>query len=335
LSAGKQVTQVTKSSAYVVREIIAKFGILLGLFVLMIVFAALSPSFLTATNLTNILIQTGTNAVIAAGMTFVILTGGIDLSIGSLLALSSVIGARYMADGGSIILGVLIMLAIGVGLGLFNGLFISRAKYPPFIATLASMWLFRGLAYVYTGAQAITRLPRDFRLLAMGSVFGIPNIVVIIAVVYAVAHFVLARTTFGRHVYALGDNEEAARLSGVNVNRVKTLVYVLSGFSAALGGVIYTSRLFSGQPVAGQGYELNAIAAVVIGGTSLSGGMGGVLGTLVGALFIATLTNGLVLLNVSAFWQQVCMGVVVLGAIGLDQYRKRFSSSAGSRRTAS
>ena len=129
--------------------------------------------------------------------------------------------------------------------------------------------------------------------------------------------------------------QQEDRLSGVNVNRVKTLVYVLSGFFAALGGVIYTSRLFSGQPVAGQGYELNAIAAVVIGGTSLSGGMGGVLGTLVGALFIATLTNGLVLLNVSAFWQQVCMGVVVLGAIGLDQYRKRFSSSAGSRRTAS
>lgn len=288
--------------------------------------------FLTRTNLTNILIQAGTNAVIAVGMTFVIITGNTDLSVGSLLALSSVIGARFMADGGPIWMGICLMLLVGVGLGILNGVFIAKCKFPAFITTLASMWLFRGLAYVYTGAQAITGLPRNYRLIAMGNVCGIPNIVLIIIIVYTFAHFVLNKTAFGRHVYATGDNEEAAWLSGVNVGRVKLAVFALSGFFAALGGVVYTSRLFSGQPVAGSGYELNAIAAVVIGGTSLAGGVGGVLGTLVGAVFIATLTNGLVLLNVSAFWQQVFMGVVVLGAVALDRYRKSLASRAAANR---
>jgi ribose transport system permease protein len=311
----------------IIPQLLGRFGVLIGLFVLMGVFTALSPIFLTANNLQNILIQAGTNAIIAAGMTFVILSAEIDLSVGSTLALSSVVGATYIKHGGSIWMGVLVMLGIGTAGGLFNGICVAYFRFPSFITTLSTMWLFRGLAYVYTEGQAVTGLPRNFRQLAMGTTLGISNVILLIAVVYAIAYFLLARTTTGRHVYAVGDNQEAARLSGVNVRQVKVLVFVICGFLAALGGVVYTSRLFSGQPVAGITYELSAIAAAVIGGTSLSGGTGSVPGTLVGAVFIATLMNGLVILNVSAFWQQVLMGVVVLAAVAIDKYRKSLSVS--------
>jgi len=309
------------------RGLLGRFGILIGLFVLMGIFSALDPVFFTSSNLRNILIQSGTNAVIAAGMTFVILSADIDLSVGSVLALSSVVGTTYIADGGSITIGVGIMLGLGVIGGLLNGFCVAYLGFPAFITTLATMWFFRGLAYVYTEGQAVTGLPRDFRLIALGDTFGISNVIIIIALVYAVAYFLLTRTSLGRHIYAVGDNQEAARLSGVNIKSTKVFVFAVSGFLAALGGVVYSSRLFSGQPVAGITYELSAIAAVVIGGTSLAGGMGGVTGTLVGAIFIATLMNGLVILNVSAFWQQVLMGVVVLAAVALDKYRQRIAAA--------
>lgn len=308
------------------QELLGRFGVLLGLIVLMGIFTALSPVFLTTGNLTNILIQAGTNAIIAAGMTFVILSGNIDLSVGSVLAISTVVGTAYIADGGSIGVGVAIALGMGIVGGLINGVCIAFFNFPAFITTLSTMWFFRGLAYVVTNGQAVTSLPREFRTLATGSIAGIPNIVILLIIVYAVAYFVLTRTTLGRKIYAVGDNEEAARLSGVNTKRIKVTVFVISGFLAAVGGVVLASRLNSGQPVAGISYELSAIAAAVIGGTSLSrGGVGGILGTLVGAVFIATLLNGLVILNVSSFWQQVFMGIVVLAAIGIDQYRKRLS----------
>lgn len=308
------------------QELLGKFGVLIGLFILMSVFAALSPTFLTPGNLSNVLIQAGTNAIIAAGMTFVILSAEIDLSVGSTLALSTVIGATIMAAGGPIWLGVLVTLAIGIGVGLFNGFFVAYVGLPSFIVTLSTMWLARGSAYVYTEGQAVTGLPKAFRILATGNVLGIPNIVLLIMLVYVVCHFALSQTTLGRQIYAVGDNREAARLSGVSVRRTKLTVFAVSGFMAALGGVVLTSRLFSGQPVAGITFELSAIAAVVIGGTSLFGGVGGVLGTLVGAVFIATLLNGLVILNVTSFWQQVLMGVVVLAAVALDKYRKQFTT---------
>jgi ribose transport system permease protein len=313
-------------SSNILLELLGRFGILIGLLALMGVFTALSPIFLTSSNLNNILIQAGTNAIIAAGMTFVILSGEIDLSVGSTLALSSVVGATYIKDGGPIWVGVLIMLGIGAFGGLLNGIGVAYFGFPSFITTLSTMWLFRGLGYVYTEGQAVTGLPREFRNLAMGKIVGISNVIILIVVVYAIAYFLLSKTTIGRHIYAVGDNAEAARLSGVSVNRMKVLVFVISGLLAALGGVVYTSRLFSGQPVAGITYELSAIAAVVIGGTSLSGGVGGVVGTLVGAVFIATLMNGLVIENVSSFWQQVLMGVVVLAAVALDKYRQRISA---------
>jgi ribose transport system permease protein len=312
-------------------ELLGRFGILAGLFVLMGVFTTLSPIFLTSSNLKNVLIQAGTNAIVAAGMTFVILSADIDLSVGSALALSSVVGATYIKNGEPIWLGILIMLGVGSAGGLLNGICVAYLGFPSFITTLATMWLFRGLAYVYTEGQAVTGLPKDFRQLALGDVYGIPNVILLILVVYAISYLILSRVTIGRHIYAVGDNKEAARLSGVNVNRTKVLVFVLSGFLAALGGVVYTSRLFSGQPVAGITYELSAIAAVVIGGTSLSGGVGGILGTLGGAIFIATLMNGLVILNVSAFWQQVLMGIVVLAAVAIDKYRQRVYRISASR----
>lgn len=313
-------------SRHLGQELLGRFGVLIGLIVLAIVFTILSPIFMTPGNLTNIMIQAGTNAIVAAGMTFVILTANIDLSVGSLLALSTVLGASYMQNGGSILVGVLIILGVGLLGGLFNGVFVAYLGFPAFITTLATMWLYRGMAYVFTNGQAVTGLPRDFRILATGDILGIPNIVLLLLLVYGVCYFVLSQTVIGRQIYAVGDNQEAARLSGVKVKPVTVLVFTISGFMAALGGVVYTSRLFSGQPVAGITYELSAIAAVVIGGTSLMGGKGGIIGTLVGAVFIATLLNGLVINNVSSFWQQVFMGVVVLGAVGIDQYRKRIAA---------
>lgn len=310
----------------VAQELLGRFGVLLGLIVLIVVFSVLSPIFLSPGNITNILIQSSTNAIIAAGMTFVILSANIDLSVGSVLALSSVLGTAFIADGGPIVVGVGIMLLGGIAAGAINGFSVGYLGFPAFIVTLATMWLFRGSAYVFTNGQAVTGLPRDFRILATGEVAGIPYIVIVMILVYALCYFVLSRTTFGRQVYAVGDNKEAARLSGVNVKRITAAVFVISGFMAALGGVVLSSRLFSGQPVAGITFELSAIAAVVIGGTSLFGGKGGILGTLVGAIFIATLINGLVILNVSSFWQQVIMGLVVLAAVGIDQYRKRLAA---------
>jgi ribose transport system permease protein len=311
------------------QELLGRFGVIIGLLVVVTVFSLLSPIFLSAGNITNILIQASTNALIAAGMTFVILSANIDLSVGSMLALSSVVGAAYIADGGPILVGVLIMLGVGALGGLLNGISVGFLGFPAFIVTLATMWLFRGSAYVFTNGQAVTGLPREFRTLATGDLFGIPNIVWLVALVYVVCYFVLSLTTFGRQVYAVGDNKEAARLSGVNVKRVTAVVFVIAGVLAALGGVVLTSRLFSGQPVAGITFELSAIAAVVIGGTSLFGGKGSILGTLVGAVFIATLLNGLVIMNVSSFWQQVVMGLVVLAAVGIDQYRKRLAAGRG------
>lgn len=307
-----------------INYVLSNFGIFIGLFVLLAVFAILSPIFLSVGNLRNIFIQSGTNAIIAVGMTFVIISGEIDLSVGSVVALSSVVGAQLMKDTGSTFWGYIVILAMGVVLGLFNGSIIAYLGLPSFIVTLSALWLFRGTAYVYTEGQAIVGLPEAFRNLASQSLLGIPNIVWLIVLVYVLAHIVLSKTTIGRKIYAVGDNQEASRLSGINVKAVKMSVFGISGLCAALGGIVLASRLNSGQPVAGITFELSAIAAAVIGGTSLTkGGVGGVIGTLVGALFIAALQNGLVILNVTSFWQQVFTGAVVLVAVAIDKYRKR------------
>ena len=288
-------------------------GTVLGLVILVVVFTALSNIFLTPSNIRNILIQSGTNAIIAVGMTYVIITGGIDLSVGAIL----------MVGTGNVGLGVAAVLLTGILLGLFNGSLVAYLGFPPFIVTLSTMWLFRGMAYLYTGGQAVVGLPQGMTSFAMGSILYIPNIVWLIAIVYIIGHVALQKTTAGRKVCAVGDNSESARLSGINVKRVTLAAFVLSGFCAALSGIVYMGRLNSGQPIAGQSYEMYAIAAAVIGGASLTkGGIGSMVGTLIGAIFISVLQNGLTILNVNTYWQQVCMGVVLLLAVGLDRFRK-------------
>lgn len=308
---------------YVKKLFTGGLGTVLGLLVLMVVFSILSDTFLTQSNITNILVQSGTNAVIAVGMTYVIISGNIDISVGASLALSSCVGAKVMVMTNNVLLGVLATLIVGVLLGLFNGTLVAFLGFPPFIVTLSTMWLFRGAAYLFTGGQAVVGLPYILTGITLGRTLYIPNIVWLIIIVYLICHFVLQNTTAGRKVCAVGDNAESARLSGINVKIVTLSVFILSGVCAALSGIVYMGRLNSGQPIAGQSYEMYAIAAAVIGGASLTkGGIGSMVGTLIGAIFIAVLQNGLTILNVNTYWQQVCMGIVLILAVALDRFRK-------------
>lgn len=309
------------------KRLLGGLGTFIGLFLLLTVFSLLSDVFLTPGNLRNILIQAATNAIIAAGMTFVIIAGQIDLSVGSLLALTSVVSAELMLSTESLFAGVAAALILGTLLGALNGFFVAYMGFPAFIVTLATMWLFRGSAYVLSEGQAIVGLPDALLVLATGKMLGIPNIVWVVITVYVVSYIVLAKLTIGRKIYATGDNQESARLSGINVKAIQVLVFSISGFFTSIGAIVLMSRLNSAQPVAGSSFELMAIAAAVIGGTSLTkGGVGSIIGTLVGAVFIASLLNGLVILNVSSFWQQVVMGLVILAAVAIDKYRKKFAA---------
>lgn len=301
------------------RSILQRMGPLLGLLVIVIILSFISPDFLTISNIFNVLRQVSINALIAFGMTFVILTGGIDLSVGSIIALSSALTAGIMVGETNPWLAVGAGLIAGTLMGTVNGVIISRGKIAPFIATLATMTIFRGLTLVYTEGKPIAGLPSSFGIIGRGYLFQIPMPVIWMLVAFAILFVVLKYTSFGRYVYALGGNEEATRLSGIDTNRVKTYVYSLSGLLAAISGIILTSRLNSAQPTAGTSYELDAIAAVVLGGTSLSGGKGWIVGTLIGAMIIGVLDNGLNLLNVSSFYQQVVKGGVILLAVLLDR----------------
>lgn len=300
-------------------SVLKRMGPLLGLALIVIALSIITDNFLTVDNIFNVLRQISINALIAFGMTFVILTGGIDLSVGSILALSSAITAGLMTGGMDTTLAVLIGLLAGAVMGAINGVIVAKGKVAPFIATLATMTIFRGLTLVYTQGKPITGLNEDFGMLGKGFFLEIPMPVIWMLISFAILSFILRHTTFGRHVYALGSNEEATRLSGISTSRVKVLVYTISGLFAALSGIILTSRLNSAQPTAGTSYELDAIAAVVLGGTSLSGGNGWIVGTLIGALIIGVLDNGLNLLNVSSFYQSVVKGAVILLAVLLDR----------------
>lgn len=301
------------------RDLLRRFGILLAFLLLMVALTFLSDSFLTARNLLNIARQVSINAIIAAGMTFVILTAGIDLSVGSVLAFSGAIIAGLLAAGRPLLLCLGAGLLLGALLGVINGLIVTRGGVQPFIATLAMLTIARGATLVYTDGRPITGLPDAFVWLGAGDIGPIPVPVLIMGAVFLGAYVVLTQTVLGRYVYAIGGNEEAARLSGVNVTFYKTLAYVISGALAAVSGIILTARLNSAQPTAGGGYELDAIAAVVLGGTTLAGGEGSIAGTLLGAFIIGVLNNGLNLLNVSSFYQQVVKGVVILLAVLLDR----------------
>lgn len=304
-----------------VKRFVQKLGPLLGLLVIIITLTILSPSFLTFDNILNVLRQVSINALIAFGMTFVILTGGIDLSVGSILALASALTAGFMVGGMDPMLAVLLGVLLGAVMGAMNGFVIAQGKIAPFIATLATMTIFRGLTLVYTDGKPISSLSDavSFQMIGKGYFFGIPFPVIIMILAFFILLVILRKTTFGRGVYAIGGNEEASRLSGLKVNGIKIGVYTISGAMAALAGIILTSRLNSAQPTAGTSYELDAIAAVVLGGTSLAGGRGRIIGTLIGALIIGVLNNGLNLLGVSSFYQQVVKGGVILLAVLLDR----------------
>lgn len=301
-----------------------QFGTLIGLVIVMAVFWILSPYFLTVSNLMNIAEQTSINAMIAVGMTFVIITAGIDLSVGSIVAFSGVVLAGAMHAEVPEPLAVLVGLLIGSMCGLVNGLLISYGRLPPFIATLGMMSVARGAALFYTEGRPLSGFSPEFRFLATGEVLGIPAPVVIMIVIYVVAHFVLNRTKLGRYTYAIGGNEEAANLSGINTRLVKTIIYSLCGLLSGMAAVILTARLNSAQPIAGMMYELDAIAASVIGGTSLMGGEGKISGTLIGAFIMGILRNGLNLLGISSFTQQIVIGSVIICAVLVDMaLRKR------------
>lgn len=299
--------------------LLRRYGIVLAFLVLMAVLSVLSPAFLAVSNLFNVAQQVSINAIMAAGMTFVILTAGIDLSVGSVLALSGAVMAGLLSTGKPVLLGILLGLGVGALLGLINGIVITRGKVQPFIATLAMLTIARGLTLVYTDGRPITGLPDAFVWLGAGDVGRVPVPVIIMALVFGASYVILTQTPLGRYIYAIGGNEEAARLSGVSVQFVKTLVYATAGLLSAVSAIVITGRLNSAQPTAGAGYELDAIAAVVLGGTTLAGGEGSVLGTLLGAFIIGVLNNGLNLLNVSSFYQQVVKGVVILLAVLLDR----------------
>ena len=300
-----------------------QIGTLSGLLGLCGVLWILSPYFLTVSNLLNIAEQTSIIAVVAAGMTFVIITAGIDLSVGSLLAFSGVVMASSLAAGRSIPLALTIGLLVGLACGIGNGVLISIGRIPPFIATLGMMSIARGAALLFTQGRPISGFSETFRSIATTDVLRVPFPVIVMIAVYVISHLILTRTKLGRYAYAIGGNETTAYLSGVNVRLYKTAVYGLSGMCSALAAVLLTARLNSAQPIAGINYELDAIAAVVIGGTSLMGGEGTVSGTLIGALIIGVLRNGLNLLAVSSFIQQIVIGSVIVTAVLLDTFFKR------------
>jgi ribose transport system permease protein len=308
----------------------SRFQSLIALVVLCIFLSIRADNFLTADNGLNVLRQTSVNICIATGMTLIVLTAGIDLSVGSVLALCGAITAGLLKNGlkipsadlfiGFTILGVVLAgILIGTVLGFFNGFVITKFKVPPFVATLAMLTIARGFTMLYTKAQPISNLGSDFAVIGTGWWLGIPVPVWIAAAVVLFAVFITQQTKLGRYIYAIGGNETAAKFSGINITKVKITVYAIGGALAAIGGIIVTSRLNSAQPDAGNSYELDAIAAVVIGGTSLSGGKGTVLGTVMGALIIGVLNNGLVLLDVTPFWQQVVKGGVILLAVIIDK----------------
>lgn len=301
------------------REIVARFGLLMALAALVVALSLLSDRFLTPSNVVNVLRQISINAIIACGMTVVIIGRGIDLSVGSLLALTGVVGASLAVGGLPAVLAMLAALALGTALGTFNGLFVAYAGIAPFIVTLAGLTIFRGAALAFTDGRPITGLPPAFMTLGYGTFLGLPVPIWIMLGFLLLTHVILRFTALGRAIYAIGGNEEAARLSGIPVRRVQAFTFAFAGLASALAAMVLTGRLNSAQPSAGAMFELDAIAAVVVGGTSLFGGRGGVFGTLVGALIIGVINNGMNLLNVPSFYQQIVKGGVILGALLIER----------------
>lgn len=283
---------------------------------------AVGGKFLSSSNIISVIRQFSFYGILAIGMCMVIITGGIDISVGSVFALSGVISCMSIAKWGvPVPLGVMLGLLAGGLMGYFNGFCVTILNLPPMIATLGMQSIARGVAYTVTGGYPIGSLPDAFKFIGLGNIFGIPTPIVLMVVLAALAVFFLNKTVIGRRIYAIGGNEEGARISGVAVNRVKRLVYTICGLTAAISGIAMAARLGVGQSTAGQGYEMDAIAATVIGGASLSGGSGSIVGAIIGAAIMGVLRNGLVLLDVSAYWQQTVIGLVIIAAVSLDNLR--------------
>lgn len=312
------------------RLIIQEYGIFLAFLLLAVILSLSNEYFLTPGNISNVLLQTSINGVLAIGMTFVILTRGIDLSVGSVVALAGIVSASFATTsatagiaGGPYPFYVALAIGILVGLacGALVGLIVSRFAVPAFVATLGMLSAARGMTLIYGGGKPVPALTPEFRWLGTGNILGIPMPVMLLAIVFAISWWVLTRTRYGRYIYAVGGNPHAAKTSGINVTRMKFSVYMISGSLSGLAGMMLSARTGSALPQAGIAYELDAIAAVVIGGTSLSGGVGRVTGTLIGALIIGVMNNGLDLMGIQSYYQQVLKGALIVGAVMLDQKR--------------
>ncbi|ACQ51725.1 ribose ABC transporter permease [Clostridium botulinum] len=315
-------------------KIISKNMILLGFVILCAVIGSLSSNFFTVTNWLNILVQCSIVGIIAVGMTFVIITGGIDLSVGSMLAFSAIVSGMMLKNGASIPVVILVALIIGTAIGFANGFFITKFNVPAFIVTLATMSIFRGLTLVVSDGknQALSisksASPDLFSKLTAFSKIGdklgpVPIPIIIMIIIFLIGYYVLQYTTFGRNLYAIGGNREATRFSGINIGKIELLAYTITGLLCALSGVVLNARLGAALPNAGVGYEMDAIGAVVIGGASLAGGEGTISGTILGVLIIGVLNNGLNLMNVNPFYQQVVKGAVILVAVLVDQLKRK------------
>ena len=301
---------------------VAEYVIVVAIVAEAAVFAAIAPQFLSVPNLVNVALSIAITGILAVGMTMVILTGGIDLSVGSVVALAGVTAAILVDKGAGVGSGALAAVGVGLAVGLFNGVTVARFRVPPFVTTLAMLTICRGLAFILTGGRAIGNLPEAFGFVGKERVAGVPLPVVLMLLVVAGGWFLLRHTVVGRHIYAVGGNREAAFLAGVNVRGVTMLVYVLNGLLVGLAGFVLASRLGAGVPNAGNQYELDVISAVVVGGTSLMGGRGSVVGTFWGAVFIGVLNNGLNLAGVDPYMQKIALGVVLLLAVFADQVGK-------------
>ncbi|WP_126426164.1 ABC transporter permease [Brevibacillus marinus] len=314
---------VVRNQTLTFKRILSTYGIVIAFFLLCVVLSFTADNFLSSENLINVLRQISINGILAIGMTFVILTAGIDLSVGSVVALSGVVAASFAQGDASIWLAVLMGLLVGLVLGFINGVVVAKWGVASFIVTLAMMTIARGLTFVYSDGKPISGLSQAYLAIGKSDVLGIPIPVWILFITFALSYFVLYHTKFGRYVYAVGGNENAATVSGINVSLIKIMVFSISGLLAGLAGIVLSSRVSAGLPQAGISYELDAIAAVVIGGTSLAGGKGRLWGTLIGVMIIGVVNNGLDLLNVSSYYQQIVKGCIIVGAVLLDSKKSR------------
>ena len=304
---------------------LGQYGIFVAFVVICLILSLITPQFLTVSNLTIIVTQVSINALLAFGVTFVIITGGIDLSLGSIVAVAGIATATlaHPPDGYPVFVPILAGLLAGLGIGAVNGFIITKSKVPPFIVTLGMMTIGRGLALILSKGRPVSNLSDSFNFIGSGAVLGVPFPIIILIVAFAICATVLKKTVLGRYMYAVGGNEQAAQAAGIQVNKIKMTVYTICGGLAALAGILLTSRIATGQPNAGVGFELDAIAAAIIGGASTKGGVGTMTGTLVGALLIAVINNGLDLLNVTSYYQQVVMGFIIIGAVLLDSWNQQ------------